>query len=86
MPLSGAYAVVTAGGGNYILTVYNSTGKALTSATQTITPSSSQAYNYNTSPNAPQVAGATVAIPQVLLRGPEPAAAATNTYRPIVFR
>lgn len=42
-------------GGNYILTVYDSTGKAITAATLTIQLTSQTAYNTNA--NSPQVAG-----------------------------
>lgn len=39
LPLSGNFAITTATGGDYILTVFDQNGRALTSGTTTITPS-----------------------------------------------
>jgi len=69
LSLTGGTAITTTVGGNYILTVFDATGRALTAVTLTITPSSQQAYNYNS--NAPAVAGAYTAKPVFNIRGPD---------------
>lgn len=69
LPLSGAYAVVSSTGGNYVLTVYDQYGKSLATATQNIAPPSQQSFNYNS--GAPQVAGAFTNLPVVATRGPQ---------------
>lgn len=64
--LSGTYLVIPTSSSTYLLTVYNASGKALTSDTQDITVSSTVTYN----PQTPQVAGAFTSQPVLNIRGP----------------
>lgn len=69
LPLNGSVAIRTNKGGGYILTVFESTGRAITSITAAINTNSSQAYNNNAEP---KVAGAyTTRVPLNIRGEPE---------------
>jgi hypothetical protein len=58
LPLSNdSYPVTSPTTGNYILTVFTASGQIVTSVNQASSPPQ-QSYNFNTNPNAPEVAGA----------------------------
>ncbi|HVY68092.1 MAG TPA: hypothetical protein VHA30_04340 [Patescibacteria group bacterium] len=70
LPLSGSANVTAAGGGNYILTVFDASGKSLTAVTLTITPpSGAQALNAD---ELPHVLGASTIKAALQIRGPTP--------------
>lgn len=66
LPLSGSMQVVSPTGGNYTLTVFDSSGKPLITAVATATP---QQTAYNNNANSPTVAGAFTNQPVILPRG-----------------
>ena len=69
LPLEGSYAITTTVGGNYILTVYDAAGKALTAASTTLTvQNQKQAFNSTNSDTA--VLGAFTSKPSLDIRGP----------------
>jgi hypothetical protein len=67
LALTAGTSITTTVGGNYILTVFDATGRAMTAVTITITPTT--AINYNA--NSPTVAGAYTGTPVYNIRGPE---------------
>jgi len=68
--INASLAITTTRGGDYVLTVFDANGRALTAATTTLTlTNTQQAINYD--PNSPQVAGAFTATPAIQTRGPE---------------
>ena len=69
LPLSGAYNITTTVGGSYFITIFDVTGRAITSGTLNLdTRTNPQAYNYN--PNASAVAGAYTQKTSLGIRGP----------------
>jgi len=66
LPLSGSVVILTTKGGGYILTVFDVTGRALTSVSMNLNVNSTQAYNSGT---GPQVAGAYSSKLQMDIRG-----------------
>lgn len=67
LSVSGSALIHTSVGGSYVLTVFSSTGLALTAVTLTVKLVPQQAANYN--PNSPKVAGAYTIVPSLQIRG-----------------
>ncbi len=68
-PLTGSMTVSPTSYTNYVLTVYDATGKSLGTATTYISPAATQ-QSYNSNPNAPAVAGAFTMAAPLDIRGP----------------
>ncbi|MFA5771041.1 MAG: hypothetical protein WC894_06160, partial [Patescibacteria group bacterium] len=66
LPLSGSVVILTTKGGGYILTVFDVTGRAITSVSMDLKVTSTQAYDSGT---GPQVAGAYTSKQQINIRG-----------------